>query len=105
VADRRKVNLNNNLSLMLLELRRHFNQCRLCTAAAKGRTYDLLCPWTRMRIVDIAMRWESSITFRLKAKTADNPLVFPCPNLNAHGSAYAMTAEPVVAVAVQGTLF
>lgn len=105
MANRRKINLNTNLSLMLLELRRHFNTCRVCTAASKANDYDFLCPWTKRRIVDIARRWEASLAMRLKVKRDNQELVFPCPNVNAHGSAYALTAEPVVAIAVQGTLF
>lgn len=105
MANSSTVNVNNNLSCMLLELRRHFATCRLCESSVKAREYDLVCQWTKRRILEIASRWQMSITMRLQLKRDSVPHVFPCPDLNKHGAAYAAVAEPVVVTMVQGVLF
>lgn len=99
------VNRNNTLCVMLLDLRRHFAMCKSCTGARKGRCYDLLCPYAKSRIIDIAIRWDTNLGARLKTRKSGQTLLFLCPNPMAHGAAYALTAEPVQVVYVQDSLF
>lgn len=92
----RKVNAHNHLSVMLLDLRRHLTGCRNCQMARKGADYDLLCLWTKISIVEISVRWERNIPGRLAAYKGEDPYIFPCPDVNKHGPAYALTAEACV---------
>lgn len=99
------VNRQNMLCVKLLELRRHFNTCRLCHAASKARTFDMLCEWTQSTLVDVACQWDVNITGRLTAARSGKDYIFPCPDVNAHGPAYAATAEPLIVQSVVDRLF
>lgn len=69
------------------------------------RDYSLLCDYTQRRIIDIAMRWERSLSVRIQVRKDNNKLVFLCPDPNVHGAAYAAVAEPVIVTHVQDALF
>lgn len=99
------VNRGNLLAVRLLQVRRHFNTCAKCKGAIKARSFDELCDSTKGDLLFVAMKWESNIAARLAAVKSSDGLVFPCPDPNAHGAAYAATAEPVTIVATQGKLF
>jgi hypothetical protein len=99
------VNRGNLLAVRLLQVRRHFNTCYKCRAAIKGKTFDDLCQQSKGDLLFIAMKWESNIAARLAAVRSNDGLVFPCPDPNAHGAAYAATAEPVTITSTQGHLF
>jgi hypothetical protein len=99
------VNANNTLCVILLRLRRHLNSCDLCRGAIKTRDYSAMCDYTKCAIVDAAQRWERSISLRLQTRKAGQVLQFLCPNPGIHGSAYALTAEPVIVTHVQDALF
>lgn len=99
------VNLHNALSIRLIELRRHFLKCESCRHGIQAFDYGYMCNWAKMTIVTIAQRWDSNIAMRLTAKRGDDPFIFPCPDPNRHGSAYALTAEPVYISHHQASLF
>lgn len=99
------VNRNNLLAVRLLQVRRHFNTCRGCKGAITARDFDSLCDNTKSDLLFIALRWESNIAARLAAVRNTDGLVFPCPDPNAHGAAYAATAEPVTITSTQPALF
>lgn len=99
------VNRGNLLAVRLLQVRRHFNTCRVCKGAMKARDFDSLCGNTKGDLLFIALKWESNIAARLAAVRSGGGLVFPCPDPNAHGAAYAATAEPVTITSTQGHLF
>lgn len=101
----RNVNRDSLLAVRLLQVRRHFNTCRKCRAAMNGKTFDDLCDTTKADLLFIALKWESNIAARLAAVRSNDGLVFPCPDPNAHGAAYAATAEPVTITSTQGHLF
>lgn len=101
---RYNVNKHTYLSVRLLELRRHLNACGTCNAAIKSRAYELLCDASRLLILEVAIRWESNIPGRLAARSENDRLTFPCPDPNAHGPAYAITAEAVQVIAYQDRL-
>jgi len=99
------VNRGNLLAVRLLQLRRHFNSCRKCKSAMNAAAFDGLCDSAKGDLLFIAQKWESNIPARLAATRSGEGLVFPCPDPNAHGAAYAATAEPVTIISVQPKLF
>lgn len=99
------VNRNRLLVLILLDLRKHFNKCQQCRSARSARDYDALCQWAKGQLIEVAVKWDNNIAGRLAARASANQHVFPCPNPNAHGEAYAATAEPVIVTGGQGSIF
>lgn len=96
---------NNLLAVRLLQVRRHFNTCRGCMGAIKAHDFDSLCDATKSDLLFIAVKWESNVAGRLAVRRNGEELQFLCPDLNAHGAAYAATAEPVHVTSSQGSLF
>lgn len=99
------VNRNRLLVLILFDLRKHFVSCRKCKAARMARDFDQLCEGTKRMLVEVAVKWDSNIAGRLAARASAKEHVFPCPNPNAHGEAYAAIAEPVIVTGAQGSIF
>lgn len=99
------VNRSNTLAVRLLQVRRHFNACLACKGAIKAKDFDRLCDCTKDDLLFVAMRWESNIAGRLAVRRNGNDLFFLCPDVNAHGAAYAATAEPVTVTGVMESLF
>lgn len=99
------VNLDNLLAVMLLELRKHLNQCRLCKVALEANDYDMICVHTKRLIVSIGRRWDRNIPGRLAAKRGKRAVIYPCPDTSKHGQAYALAAEAVYIDAVQPALY
>jgi hypothetical protein len=99
-----RANRSNLLAVKLLDLRRHLMRCADCRGALKGRDYDSLCEVTKSAIVEVAMKWDANIADRLAAHNGDGEYVFPCPDPNAHGPAYALTAQPCIVTDMQGRL-
>lgn len=99
------VNRDNLLAVALLRLRRHFNACKKCRSARTARDFDMMCDEAKSALVEVAVKWDNNIPQRLAARNSSKEHVFPCPNPNAHGAAYALTAEPVVVVGMTERLF
>lgn len=99
------VNQDHRISQMLLELKRHFKTCSTCPAAVKSRSPDMLCNHSIGLIISIAVRYDTLIPARLQAVRDKRNVVYACPDLAAHGESYALIAEPLNAVGVQGALF
>jgi len=99
------VNRNNILAVRLLQMRRHLMSCDKCKSAIKAKFFEMLCDSTRDDILFVAMKWDSNIAGRIAAARSKDGLMFLCPDPNAHGAAYAATAEPVTINSVQDTLF
>lgn len=100
----KNVNRQNLLSVKLLQLKRHFATCQQCRSAIKAKSWLELCEWAQEALIEVAGKWDSNIPSRLAARKNADPHIFPCPDLNAHGPAYALTAEPLIAQSVQGRL-
>lgn len=96
--------VQNTLSVRLLELRRHLKTCRECRTSMKTRTLTDMCEWTQRTIIEVAIRWDGNITGRLAARNGKADYIFPCPDPNRHGSAYALTAEACMVTAIQDTM-
>src|ERR1700730_6236723 len=101
----RNVNRDNLLAVRLWQVRRHLNTCRKCRAAMNGASFDDLCDATKGDLLFVALKWDSNIPARLAAVRSGDGLTFVCPDPNAHGAAYAATAEPVTVISTQGNLF
>lgn len=99
------INRSNTLAVRLLQVRRHFNTCRECMGAVKAGDFDRLCDSTKSDLLFVAMRWEANIAGRLAVRRNGNDLQFLCPDPNAHGPAYAATAEPVTVTGTMEALF
>jgi hypothetical protein len=99
------VNRSNTLAVRLLQVRRHVNSCRKCMAAIDAMDFDLLCDCTKDDLVFIAARWDANIAGRLAVRRKGDELQFLCPDLNAHGPAYAAVAEPVTVTGTMTPLF
>lgn len=99
------VNAHNHLAVMLLDLRRHFQRCDECRLGRKAESYDEFCDYGKQMIVDIAIRWERNIPGRLAVHKTHDPWIYPCPNPNAHGPAYALTAEACIVQSIVDQLF
>lgn len=104
MSGRSAVNTGNACAIILLELKRHFARCETCGPAIKVHDYAMLCPWALMKLVEVARKWDSNIALRLKARRSGNDFIYRCPDLNKHGPAYAMTAEPLMVTGTQGML-
>lgn len=98
-------NRNNLLAVRLLQVRRHLVTCYGCRGAINGNDFDSLCDTTKSDMMFIVQKWDSNIADRLAAVKDGGGLVFACPDPNAHGAAYAATAEPVTIIASQPKLF
>jgi hypothetical protein len=93
---KQNVNQGNSIALRLLDLRRHLNSCNICKSAISAEDFDLMCATAKASLVYAARRWNANIPARLAAKKSGEPYVYPCPNPNDHGAAYAIAAEPVI---------
>ena len=99
------VNSDNRVADIMSDLKRHMAHCLNCKGAIKAREYNALCPMTQMLLIDAAQQFDSVIPRRLKAARKGQRVFYACPDLGAHSKAYAMTAEPLVAVGIQEGLF
>jgi hypothetical protein len=102
---RPNVNADNRLAELLVELKRHLRTCRECQGGIKTRDRTLLCDHTIGLILTAAFQYDSVIPRRIAVKRRGDPHVFACPDISAHGKAFAMTVEPLIVVGVESTLF
>lgn len=99
------VNADNRVANLLIELNRHVKTCKQCKGAIKTRDKYALCDHTIGLILTLAVTHAGVIPRRLKLRRKGDLSVFACPDVSKHGQAYAMTAEPLIVVGVQGELF
>lgn len=98
-------NADNRLADLLLELKRHLRVCKGCIGAVKTRDKSLLCDHTIGLILTAAVQYDTVIPRRVSAHRKNVPHVFACPDISAHGKAFAITAEPLIVVGTQDALF
>jgi recombinational DNA repair protein RecR len=98
-------NSDNRLADLLLELKRHLRTCKHCIGAIKTQDYGLLCQHSRRLVITAAWQYDTVIPRRLKAHRSGDHHVFACPDPSAHGKANSITAEPLLVVGVESTLF
>lgn len=102
---RYNINKQTHIATRLLELRRHINGCGKCKGAIKSRDIHELCDSAILLILDVAGRWDANVAGRISSARKGRGVQFLCPDPNAHGPAYAVTAEAVEVVAIQDSLF
>lgn len=98
-------NRDKILADLLTELRLHFRRCKGCRGAIKASSYDDVCDWAKMRLIEVAVRWDRNISVRLSARKSCRGYLFPCPDTSLHGKAYALAAEPYLPGGDQARLF
>lgn len=100
-----KVNSDNRLADLLIELKRHIRSCKNCQGAIKTRDKSMICDHAIGLILTAAFTYDRVIPRRIAAKKAGADHVFSCPDLSAHGKAYQLTAEPLLVTGIQDGLF
>lgn len=100
----KNVNRQNLLAVRLLQLRRHFTNCKECRGARKALSFDALCDTAKPLLIEVAVKWDVNIAKRLEVAKSGEDYIYPCPDLGAHGPAYSLTAEPCIIGATQGRL-
>lgn len=101
----RNINRERLLVVALFHLRRHLAICKACKSGMAAEDFDMLCDLAKRDLLEVAVKWDTSISKRLTARNSKSEHIFPCPDPNAHGELYAATAEPVVVIAHVDTLF
>jgi hypothetical protein len=99
------VNSDNRVFDVMVALKVHMRKCRMCQGAVKTRDYELLCKWAKANILEAVIQFDTVIPRRLSAARKRQRVFYACPDLAKHSKAYAMTAEPLIAVGVQEGLF
>lgn len=99
------VNSDNRVADIMADLKRHMKYCRKCQVSVKVRDYDVLCGYAKRLVLEAVVQFNTVIPRRLKAARDGKRVFYACPDLGAHSKTYAMTAEPLVAVGIQESLF
>jgi hypothetical protein len=86
-------------------LRAHLVECRICAGAVRAKQWGAFCG----KGVECAAKVALGFNVMLETKRLAGPnhmgMVYPCPEISAHGEAYALTAELLTVVGVQGILY
>lgn len=101
----RNINRENLIAVRLLKIRRHYVKCAQCRGARQSRAFGEMCEWAQEELIEVAIAWDANITGRLAARNSGKEHMYPCPDVNAHGPAYALTAEAVIITGHQDGLF
>jgi hypothetical protein len=99
------VNSDNRVADAMLAIKVHLRKCRTCQGAVRTRDYELLCKWVKANILEAIAQFDTVIPRRLLAARKRQSVFYACPDLSKHSKAYAMTAEPLIAVGIQEGLF
>lgn len=102
-----KVSANRDkfLADMLTEMRLHFGRCQQCKGARKAKSFDSLCEYTKVALVEIAIKWDRNLAVRLNCRKSMRGYLFPCPDTSVHGRTYALSADAYIPAGEQGKLF
>lgn len=99
------VNSDNRVADIMADITRHMKHCRDCQGAVRVRDYDLMCKVCKALLLSAVAQFSTVIPRRLAAARRNQKVFYACPDLGAHSKTYAMTAEPLVAVGIQESLF
>lgn len=89
----------------LTKLRRHLIKCDKCRGARKALNLDGMCDEAKLLTLSAADEYDHIIELRRKAHSAGMDIIYPCPDIAAHGQSYALTVRPYEVHAVQDGLF
>lgn len=94
-------NKDDRLYNSIVNLRKHLASCYNCRGAIKGKTANDMCQTGISMTLDCAIHFDHLISLRIAAHNHPGRVIFACPDLTKHGSSYALTALPMLAVGAQ----
>jgi hypothetical protein len=100
-----RANSDQHLFDAMITLKRHLRSCGKCSVARKAADPYLMCRAGLNLTLRAADRYDLLISLRVKAHASEHDTVFACPDTSAHGSAYALTAQPLLVTGVQEGMF
>lgn len=86
-------------------LRRHMISCTQCKGAVKAGSTAGMCLRGMRLTVSAAHEFDAILEVKRLAHKRDDGFIYPCPDVSAHGQAYALAAQPHYAIGVQEGLF
>ena len=89
----------------LTNLRSHLRKCKECKVVARGAGYGPMCEEGIMLTHQMVYASNNLASQHGKAHKLGSGMIYPCPDVTAHGKAYSSTAQPHIASAVQEELF
>lgn len=89
----------------VVKMRSHLIKCYACRFDFGENEPNPTC-FTGLKLaVEVVRTADRLLEAKRKAVSTINGHVYACPDISAHGEAYAMTAEPLSVVAMQDGLF
>ena len=89
----------------MTNLRAHRLKCRECRAAISMQDMQPPCVLGWTLCVQVARSCEQLLKTKRHAVSTINGYVYACPEIAAHGEAFALTAQPMAVAGIQGELF
>lgn len=89
----------------VINLRSHLLKCYTCRGSFEIDNPYGACEHGITYAVRVAQTCNQLLETKRKAVSTINGHVYACPDVSAHGEAYALTAEPLSVVAAQEGLF
>lgn len=86
-------------------LRGHLKDCRVCASAVRAGQWGAFCAKGTELSAKFALAWDIVLDMKKSAGPDVHGLVYACPEIAAHGEAYALTAELWVVSGSQEMLF
>lgn len=89
----------------IVNLRAHMLKCYACRATIGGGEPEPPCVKGWAMCVEVTRTCAKLLEQKRMAVNTINGYVYVCPDLSAHGEAYALTAQPLSVTGVQTELF
>lgn len=88
----------------LARLHKHLKECKKCQVAIKANEAYEICV-TGLNLTLTAAKWYGEL-YRMRVHAHNKPdgCVYACPDIGAHGMAYALTAPALIVNGIQDTL-
>lgn len=89
----------------MINLRSHLLKCHKCRGALDADNPYSMCEAGITYSVRVAQTAEKLLATKRHAVSTINHYVYACPDISAHGEAYALTVQPLSVNGVQEGLF
>ena len=89
----------------VINLRAHMLKCSACSFDYTETEPIMACRVGMTICMDLARTADKLLAAKRQAVSTINHYVYACPDLSAHGEAYALTAQPLSVNGVQEGLF
>lgn len=99
-----KVNADDRLYSVMIRMKSHLRTCKECRQSLIVRDPSMMCAYAMDTMLQMMWRFDKVIPLRQLARRIGGQVVYPCPDLSAHGKAYGYTAEPVIVTHIQDSL-